>query len=186
MMAEDARERKTKERLYTAFVELLQEQPFAEITAGKICDRAGINRSTFYRNYRNTAQLKEEIVQRILDSVDWLGSIFDSESRRTELLAHLSIFHEKADIFRALSSDRFFDNLFEKAGAKALEEARSNYEKYADRFPEAEYRKECVFYISATVGVIYTWYLSGMEEPAEEVAEYIAEKLDRGFLREKE
>lgn len=186
MMAEDARVRKTKEKLHTAFVELLQEQPFSEITPGEICDRAGINRSTFYRNYRNTTQLKEEIEQRILDSVDWLGSFFDSENRKTELLAHLSNFHERLDTFRALSSDQFFDNLFKKVGAKALKEARSNYEKYADRFPEAEYRKECIFYISATVGVIYTWYLSGMEEPAEEVAEYIAEKLDRGFLREKE
>ena len=185
-MAEDARIRKTKERLYTAFVELLQEQSFSEITPGKICDRAGINRSTFYRNYRNTTQLKAEIEQRILDSVDWLGSILDSENRRTELLAHLSHFHERLDTFRALSSDQLFDNLFEKVGAKALEEALSNYERVTDRFPEAEYRKECIFYISAITGVIYKWYLSGMEEPAEEVAEYIAEKLDRGFLREKE
>ena len=67
-------------------LELLQEQPVSEITPGKICDRAGVNRSTFYRHYRSTTQLKAEIESRILEHVDWLGGILDSENRREKLL----------------------------------------------------------------------------------------------------
>lgn len=182
-MTEDARIRRTKEKLHTAFVELLQEQPVSEITPGKICDRAGVNRSTFYRHYRSTTQLKAEIESRILEHVDWLGGILDSENRREELLTHLTHFHKRLGIFQALTSNRFFDNLFEKVGAKAVEEALRGYPKYAERFTEEEYRKECLFYISATLGVIYTWFMTGMEESVEEIAEYIDGKLEGGFLQ---
>ncbi|WP_366516824.1 TetR/AcrR family transcriptional regulator [Staphylococcus carnosus] len=37
---------------------LLEKENFDKITITKICDKAGINRSTFYRNYEN----KEDIV----------------------------------------------------------------------------------------------------------------------------
>ena len=59
-MAEDARVRKTKQKLSAALVALLQEKAFSDITPAQICEKAGINRSTFYRNYKNILQLKTE------------------------------------------------------------------------------------------------------------------------------
>ena len=49
-MAEDARIRKTKQKLSAALVGLLQEKAFSDITPAQICEKAGINRSTIERN----------------------------------------------------------------------------------------------------------------------------------------
>ena len=64
-MAEDARVRKTKQKLSAALVALLQEKAFSDITPAQICEKAGINRSTFYRNYKNILQLKTEMENKI-------------------------------------------------------------------------------------------------------------------------
>ena len=47
----DLRVYKTKKALYTAFLELLEEQDFDSITVNLLCDRAMIRRATFYNHY---------------------------------------------------------------------------------------------------------------------------------------
>lgn len=48
---EDLRVRKTKKALFDAFIKLLAEKPFDEITVNELCDSAGIRRATFYKHY---------------------------------------------------------------------------------------------------------------------------------------
>lgn len=48
---EDLRVRKTKKALFDAFMKLLSEKPFDEITVNELCDTAGIRRATFYKHY---------------------------------------------------------------------------------------------------------------------------------------
>ncbi len=50
-MGEDLRVRKTKKALAEAFIALLQERHFEEITVNELCDRAEIRRATFYKHY---------------------------------------------------------------------------------------------------------------------------------------
>lgn len=44
----------TKERIFGAFVSLLQEKPIHQISIRELCENAGINRTTFYNMYRLT------------------------------------------------------------------------------------------------------------------------------------
>lgn len=48
---EDLRVRRTKKALFDAFMKLLSEKPFDEITVNELCDVAGIRRATFYKHY---------------------------------------------------------------------------------------------------------------------------------------
>ncbi len=48
---EDLRVRRTKKALFDAFLKLLSEKPFDEITINELCDTAGIRRATFYKHY---------------------------------------------------------------------------------------------------------------------------------------
>ena len=47
----DLRIQKTYLALQTAFVELLEEKPFEELTVNELCDRAMIRRTTFYKHF---------------------------------------------------------------------------------------------------------------------------------------
>lgn len=50
-MKEDLRIIKTKRALYEAFVSLLSEKSFEELTVNELCDRADVRRATFYTHY---------------------------------------------------------------------------------------------------------------------------------------
>ena len=48
---EDLRVRKTKKALFDAFIKLLSQKSFDEITVNELCDEAGVRRATFYKHY---------------------------------------------------------------------------------------------------------------------------------------
>jgi AcrR family transcriptional regulator len=50
---EDRRIVKTKGALFTAFLELLSEKLYEDITVNEICERADIRRATFYKHYND-------------------------------------------------------------------------------------------------------------------------------------
>lgn len=53
----------TAARMDKAFLELLDEKDFPFITVKDVCERAGVNRSTFYLHYENFNDLLEESLE---------------------------------------------------------------------------------------------------------------------------
>ena len=52
-----------------AFLELLEEKDFAYITVKEICEKAGVNRSTFYLHYETVNDLLAESARYIIDKL---------------------------------------------------------------------------------------------------------------------
>lgn len=50
-----------------AFLELLEHKDFEYITVKEICEKAGVNRSTFYLHYETVSDLLSESVQYITE-----------------------------------------------------------------------------------------------------------------------
>lgn len=57
----DARVRYTRRMIETSFLELLEEKPVSRITVTQLCERAQINRATFYKHYLDIPDLLEKI-----------------------------------------------------------------------------------------------------------------------------
>ena len=57
----------TAARMDEAFLELIGKKDFAYITVKEICEKAGVNRSTFYLHYETVGDLLEESAQHIID-----------------------------------------------------------------------------------------------------------------------
>ncbi len=55
----DARQRRTREALFKALDQLLEERPFREISVRELTDRAGIGRQTFYRHFDGLGMMLE-------------------------------------------------------------------------------------------------------------------------------
>lgn len=76
----------TAVKMDKALIEMLEKKDFEYITIKEICEKAGVNRSTFYLHYENTADLLREATQYILDSfltyfsVDYKEITFNFES----------------------------------------------------------------------------------------------------------
>ena len=57
----------TAVKMDEALLSLLEKKEFSYITVKEICEKAGVNRSTFYLHYENTADLLKEATQHVLD-----------------------------------------------------------------------------------------------------------------------
>lgn len=60
----------TAVRMDEAFLELIEKKDFAYITVKEICEKAGVNRSTFYLHYETVCDLLAESAQYIIDQFE--------------------------------------------------------------------------------------------------------------------
>ena len=60
-MKTDARVRYTRKIIQETFLDLLKDKPISKITVKEICDKAEINRGTFYKHYQDCYDLLEKI-----------------------------------------------------------------------------------------------------------------------------
>lgn len=51
----------TKEQIAKAFLELLQEKTIGDITVSEVCEKARLNRTTFYKHYRSCGDIITEL-----------------------------------------------------------------------------------------------------------------------------
>lgn len=63
----DLRVKKTLRQIDQAFLDSLSETPFDKITVDQLCQTAVINRSTFYKYYKNKNDLMENYLNRVLE-----------------------------------------------------------------------------------------------------------------------
>lgn len=64
-MPQDRRTKRTKQLLKNAFIELLSEKKLTEITVKELCDKADINRGTFYLHYQDIYAMKQQLEEEI-------------------------------------------------------------------------------------------------------------------------
>ena len=65
----DLRIVRTKKLLYDGLIQLLKERPFEEVKVSDICERAYINRSTFYAHYTDKYDLLDDFIRDIKTSL---------------------------------------------------------------------------------------------------------------------
>ena len=59
----DLRIIKTKRNIYNALLDLMREKSFEEIKVSDICDKALVNRSTFYAHFEDKYELLSNLIQ---------------------------------------------------------------------------------------------------------------------------
>lgn len=175
----------TAERMDKALLSLLSEKDFEYITVKDVCERAGVNRSTFYLHYENTADLLAEAVEMInerhrmslpdhgpdgaeIDSLPkeslffvtdrWLIPWLDfvKENRRV-----YKAIHAQMDVFGA---ERAYNQAFQAVFSPILS-------RYGVGLERHEYIME--FYRRGVAAVMLRWVESDCRESTAEIAEIL-------------
>ncbi len=172
----------TAERMDEALLALLSEKDFEFITVKDVCARAGVNRSTFYLHYENTAELLAEAVEIVngrfqrsyrdqaphgaaigempkdelfFITDQWLVPWLDFVKENRQVYKAI---HTQMDVFGA---ERTYRQVFQNVFSPVL-----------SRFGVAEERHEYImeFYRRGLVAVMLKWVESGCRESTAEIA----------------
>lgn len=87
----DRRVRKTKQAIQSAFAKLLSEKDIKDITIKELCDKADINKSTFYLHYKDIYDCADALLNNAVDKTIAIMEPYDF----TELVNHLPEIIEK-------------------------------------------------------------------------------------------
>lgn len=151
------------EQLTGAMLALLEEKPLDEISISELCGRAGVGRTSFYRNYENKEDiLKTHIARLFWDWMDKCKNAPDLSVRQTVQI-----------VFSHFEANRDFYGLLNKRGLVHL--LKDIILELCGFDPGQEMPKA---YASAYVafflyGWIEVWFRRGMRDTAEELIAYL-------------
>ncbi len=125
----DRRIKRTKTNIYTALTALLFERDIRNITVKELCEKADVNKSTFYLHFMDIydckAQWQNEMFDEILSLVQDLS--LDKVAKNPQIYIHavVSYFEENLDFYKKLASSplapEFSYNLKQRLSAKIAE-----------------------------------------------------------------
>ena len=87
----------TKTAIRRTFFELLEEKDFDKISVREICQRADINRSTFYRHYDDINALMKSIEAEFVSDIDNQIERMDPEVFDAVLVGLFDIVRDNSD-----------------------------------------------------------------------------------------
>lgn len=86
----DLRVEKTRKNIINAFIALRAKKPLEKITIKELCEKAMINKSTFYSHYSDIYALSEaletEVVLSVIQTIDHSGLLFENPEAFTRAL----------------------------------------------------------------------------------------------------
>ena len=168
---EDLRIVKTIEGIKAAFQELICEREFEKITVKELCDRARINKKTFYHHYETLdallAEMQFELSRGFLERIkDYrLPEELDKVNREFFLFsAEQGPFYEKITIHSTYRSIR--DDMISEVNDSGWKHS-ARYQRLSD----FEKRLLMDFINNTTLSAYREWIVSGKTIPLEQVIE---------------
>lgn len=168
----DARVRYTRMIIEQCFLELLQQKPAAKITVTELCEKAQINRATFYKHYLDIADLLEKIEEDLFQKI---RASFDSQSiqMRAFLIQMIQYTRDNQQRFLALGGDNGDPNLMAKTFMVCYESAYPIVEQNMPAMEDTE-RQMLYHFLSYGAGAVLAWWVkNGMRQSPQEVADFI-------------
>ena len=182
----DHRTRVTKMLIRRAFTDLLRSKPIQSITIRELCERAGINRGTFYCHYTDIYDLLHQMEEEMLE--DFNKALEPLLSARGESFHPVDI---STEIFQCLkdNSDLCVVTLGphgDKAFALRLLQRGREYcfQNYARYFKGATRQQVDYCYAivsSGCIGMLGRWLEDGMQMPPAELARMAEGVIQYGY-----
>ena len=177
----DRRQRKSREAIFNAFINLLSKKDFVQITVAEIIEQADVGRATFYSHFETKDYLLKELCEELF------CHIFDSSGSQSTDHKHIFSCNAPSSVFLHLlqhlqkNDNNILLLLSSRNNDLFLRYFKTNLQKLViDQLPMFEKRKDknlpdsfWINHISSTfVETLRWWIENGMRESAETIAEY--------------
>ncbi len=175
----DFRIRATLSSIDEAFLSLLRVKPLNQITIKELCDKAGIDRSTFYRHYRSIDDLMETTERNLLAELD-VRLEKKHVTMKEVLVEVLEIIKSNSERYMVLFSENG-DPVFPSRVLRiAYGHSAENLEELYPALSAT--KKRWLFdYVAYGLSAIWKdWIEAGMIEPVSEVACFASMLVENG------
>ncbi|MDQ0230702.1 TetR/AcrR family transcriptional regulator [Metabacillus malikii] len=187
-MKVDRRIKKTRDAITKAFIELMAEKDFEEITINQLSERANLNRGTIYLHYADKYDLLDKCIgEQFAELMKVCGSKEQEDVHfpTLESLIATSEYFEKHFLFySSMLTNKGMPSFRERLHEVMVEGI--NEQVNLDDLNKG-FNKEFLvqFMASAIVGTIEWWIKNEMPIPAKIMAQEIWELLERNQINKK-
>ena len=171
----DRRQKKTRNAIFDAFIQLLGEGDYGKITVGEIISRADVGRATFYAHFETKEFLLRELCRELFDHVfhDQGSALFHCDAPDSVFL-HLfqHIGRNDSNVLRLLRcrNNELFLTYFRENLALALQ---SQLPKFEERRHPSLPEDFWVDHICVTFTQTLRWWVEkGMTLSAQQITDY--------------
>lgn len=178
-MGLDARVRYTKMVIQESFIHLVQEKPFHAIKLTEVCEKAGINRTTFYKYYQDVYDWKEKLEQQCISRTDEILQQCNESNIQDILCLQFREMKENAELYALIASPNFESDVLDLCIAMSMEKMDTETKKYFTVKDGMDYQRrwDCCFGIYGCRGVVECWIRDGMKESPEQLADYYLARI---------
>lgn len=176
----------TAVRMDKAFLELLEKKDFAYITVKEICEKAGVNRSTFYLHYETVNDLLEESTRYIIDQFkeamphDTEEFLTKLQTRPIDELYLITPEYLSPYLNYIKDHKRLFRTTLEHASVLGMNDAYNSLNQHVlipilNRFNvlPSEQKYIMPFYINGLMGIINEWLKYDCNDSIEHIVSVI-------------
>ncbi len=179
----DRRIARTRTAMRSALISLIEERGFDGFTVNDLCNRADLNRGTFYNHFRDKEDVLETFENEVMDDLHQfsdeinkltlvdLAKIKVSTKPLPFLVELFEYLHEQSDFLHAVLGPGGDLEFAQRVRNTVLTDLIWGllHERYRKN-PTSFVNYYVSFYASAYLGIISTWLESGMKESPEEMA----------------
>ncbi len=179
MNKQESRYANTASLMDEALLLLLEQKEFDRITVKELCQKAGVNRTTFYLHYENMNDLLEETVERINQRFKESLSVITPGDLSSEVLTsekylrpYLGFIKENRRAYRVIhlkdklfQSQETFESMYQTVFAPAL--THFGVSKQEQKYVFA-------FYTQGTVAIIGKWLEDNCRDDIDMIIDLIA------------
>lgn len=188
--ATDHRARMTRMLIRKAFTDLLLEKPIQGISIKELCQRAGINRGTFYMHYADIYDLRQRIEEDLYAGLaKALETILGDDPQASPVRVTTELFQcvkDNSDLCAVTLGDHGDKEFLLKIINSARERSVAHYAKYFQGVAPEKIEYTYAFISSGSMGMLQKWLEGGMRETPEAIAT-VCENLilqGIGYLKE--
>ena len=155
------RKKESQNKIEKVFIQLIQKKNISEISVSTLCEKAGLNRSTFYANYIDVYDLIEKVKEKMADE---FAEFQLSQNSRQDSNGYLNL-------FKHIKENQIFFKTYFKLESIAITPATHYNIDLAKKYYNNEYVDYHIeFFRAGLNAIIKKWLNTGCKETPEEMS----------------
>ncbi len=173
----------TRSVIRSTFFELLREKDMSKISVREICDRADINRSTFYRHYVDINDLMQSIENEFAAEINSQIEQMDPDVFDAAILGIFEVVKRNSDLCNYLLNCEIRRNLLSSLFKENHDRTYIKWKKFFPEITDEQYQWMYVAFFNGIVGVIAEWTRSGLKADPKDVVQFVTSIYFNGFRK---